>query len=125
MDTVLGNYPAFKVPSVERRAAVAGYLHILRDAFLQSGRRHDDFEHRSRRQLRLNGLVQQRMIIVVDQFRPFTFLDAHGKIVGIVGRSADHRENLARARIEGYDRAVPAFQRLLSGDLQININRQL
>ena len=51
-------------------AAGAVDLHVLRDAFLQAGDRHQDLERRSRRQLRLDGLVHQRVVGIGDQLVP-------------------------------------------------------
>src|SRR5205807_9764582 len=78
---MFGNHPAFEVTSVERCPAIAGYLHLLRNTFLQSGSRHNDLEHGSWGKLRLNGFVEERVIIIIDQLRPFILFYAHRKVV--------------------------------------------
>src|SRR2546429_5620624 len=125
MYSMLAPPQPFEVTSVERRPAVAGYLHLLRNTFLQSGSSHNDLEHGSWGKLRLNGFVEERVIIIIDQLRPFILFYAHRKVVRVIRRPADHRQNLARPRIEGHDRTVPSIECLLSSNLQININRQL
>ena len=97
----------------------------LRDPFLPSRHRHDDLESRSGRQLRLNGLVQQGFVGIVDQPVPFVAGYADGEIVGIKSRTADHGKDLAGARIHGHDCAILAFQRLFGGNLQVDVDRQL
>ena len=56
---------------------------------------------------------------------PLVAADAHRKRIGIERRTAHHRQNFSGARIHGDNRARLAFQRLLGGDLQIEINREL
>ena len=101
------------------------HVHVLRDAFLQARRRHDDLEGRTGRELRLNGFVQQRVIVIVDQLAPLIARDAHRKIVGIESRTAHHRQDLAVARIHGDDGAVLVPHGLFGGNLQIEVDGQL
>ena len=51
--------------------------------------------------------------------------NADGKCVGIEGRAAHHGENFSGARVHGHDGAIPAFQRLLGRNLQIDIDGEL
>ncbi len=46
--------------TVEGAAAVAHDVHVLGDVLFEAGERHDDLERRAGRELRLDGLVQQR-----------------------------------------------------------------
>ncbi len=118
-------HPAFESTPVEDRAAAAVHVQVLGNTFLQSGHGHDDLEHRARRQLRLNGFVQQGVVRIVGQLVPFVARDAHGKIVGIKRWPANHGQHFAVARVHGHDGAVLSFQRLLRRFLEVDINRQL
>ena len=122
---VPGFHPAAKAASVKLRAAGTIHMQILRDAFLPTRHRHDDFESRAGGQLRLNRLVQQRLIGIGDQLVPFIARDAYGKIVRIESRTARHGQDFSGMRVHGDDRAVLPFQRFLGGDLQIDINGEL
>src|SRR4029077_15264376 len=64
------NYPALEVAPVECCATAAVHMHVFGDAFLHSGGSHDDLEGRARRELSLDRLIQQRMVIVIDQLVP-------------------------------------------------------
>ena len=91
MGAMFRSDPAFEVASVKRSATIADHVHVLCNAFLQARGGHDDLESRAGRELSLNGFVQQRMIVVVDQLAPLIARDPHRKIVGIKSRPADHR----------------------------------
>src|SRR5438105_15286530 len=111
---MLGNHPAFEVTSVERCPAVAGYLHFLRNTFLQSGSRHNDLEHGSWGTLRLNGVVEDRVSIIVDQLRPFILFYAHRKVVRVLHPAAYLRQNVPRPALDRHDRTVASIARRLS-----------
>ena len=64
VDTVLRCDPAFEVAAIERRATVADHPQVLRNAFLQACGGHDDLEHRARGKLRLDGLIQEWMVLI-------------------------------------------------------------
>ena len=100
---MLGDDPAFEVASVERSAAAAVHSHVLCDAFLQARRRHDDLEDGAGRELCLNGFVEQRVVVVIDQLGPFGMLDAYGEVVGVERGPADHGQDFAGPRIHSYD----------------------
>ena len=100
-------------------------MQILRDAFLPTRNRHDDFESGAWGQLRLNRFVQQRLVGIGNQLVPFIPRNAYGKIVGIESRSARHSQDFSGMRVHGDDRAVLPFQRFLGRDLQIDINGEL
>ena len=117
--------PAFEVAAVKLGAAGAVDLQILRDPLLQPGRGHDDLEGGTGRQLRLNRLVQQRMVFIVDQLAPLIARNPHREIVGIEGRPAHHRQDFSGARVHGDDGAVFPFQRFFRRDLQIDVDREL
>ncbi len=63
-------HPASEPPAIKRRAAIAVHVQSLRDAFLPTRHRHEDLEGRAGRQLRLNGLIQQRFVRIGDQLVP-------------------------------------------------------
>src|SRR5207245_10193319 len=70
VSAMLGNHPAFEVAAIKAGAAIAGNVHVLGDAFLQTSGRHDDLESRTGGELRLDRFVQERMLVVVDEFAP-------------------------------------------------------
>ena len=100
-------------------------MHGLRDPFLPARDRHDDLEGRSRRQLRLNGFIEQRLVGVSDELIPLVAGDAHREVIGIERRAADHREDFSGMRIHGDNGPILAFQRLFRGNLQIDVDGQL
>ena len=73
---MFGEHPALEESPVESRAARAVHMHILRDTFLHSGRRHDDFKNRARSKLRLNGFIQQRVVVTSLTHSSFEILTA-------------------------------------------------
>ena len=91
---------------------------------LQARHRHDDLERRPRRQLRLDRLVQQRMIRVVQDLVPVALRQPHRKLVWIERRPRHHRQDLARMRVHRHDRPHLAFQRLLRRLLHVQVDRQ-
>ena len=108
--------------AVERAAAVAHHAHVLGNVLFEPGERHDDLEGRAGRELRLDGLVHQGMVGVVDDRRPVTPGEAHGELVGIVGRTRDHGEDFAGMGVHCHQRAVPAFHGLLGNTLEIEVD---
>ena len=100
-------------------------MHVLRNAFLKPGHRHQDLEGRAGRELRLDGLVHQRMVGIGDQLVPVGAVDLDGKFVGVEAGPRNHRQNLAVPRVHGNDRAVAVAQREFGGALQIVVDREL
>ena len=121
---MLGHHPALEVSAVKIGTAITVHVHVLRHTFLQSRRRHDDLEHRPGRELRLNGLIQQRMIIIVHQLVPLVPGNLHCETIWIEGGPTNHRQHFAGAGVQRHDGTVPAIQRLLGGNLQVQIDRQ-
>ena len=77
---------------------------------------------RARSELGLDGLVQQRMVGVVDDLVPVALGEADGELVGIEGGARGHGEDLAGVRIHGDDGADLAFEGLLGGHLDIEVD---
>ncbi len=113
-----------KEVSVETCPAIALHVHALRHTLLQSCQRHDDFERRPRRQLRLDGLVQQRMVGVIEDGLPVSPGQPHGKLIWIERRPRHHRQDFAGMGIQRHHRADLAFHRLLRRPLDVQIDRQ-
>ena len=102
--------PALVITPVKRCAA--GTMHgelIVDGARFETRYRHKRLERGTRRILRLNRAIQQRVIGIIGDFPPIGRLDVHGEFVGIEAGAANHRQHLAGARIHGHDRAVLAF----------------
>ena len=116
---------ALEVVAVERRATLAVHPQILRDIGLKPRHRHDDFERRPRCQLRLYGVVQQRMVRIEHVLLPQITRDAHRERIRIEYRPAHQRQHLAGMRIHRNNRAIAIAQRMLRRPLNIQINRQL
>ena len=98
---------------------------IVDRAGFQARDRHERLEGGSRRVLRLNGAIQQRMVRIIGDFPPVGRLDAHREFVGIERGPADHRQHFAGARIHGHYRAVLAFHGQFGDGLQVQIEREL
>ena len=88
------------------------------------GHGHEDLEGRPGRELRLDGLVHQRVVGVSDELVPVGAVDADGKGVGIEAGTRDHGENLAIARVHGHDGAVAVAECQFGGALQVVVNGQ-
>ena len=91
----------------------------------QAGERHDDLEGGAGCELRLDGLVQQRMVGVVDDLVPVALGEADGELVGIEGGARDHGEDLAGVRVHGDHGAVLAFHGLFGGHLDVEVDGEL
>ena len=91
----------------------------------QARERHDDLERRAGCELRLDGLVQQRMVRVGDDLVPVGSGEADGELVGIEGWAGDHGENLAGVRIHRDYRAVLALHGLFGGHLDVQVDGEL
>src|SRR6185312_5210888 len=115
-------HPAAETAAVENCATGAIYMESLRNAFLPTSHGHDDLESRTGCQLCLYGPVQQRMIRIIHQLGPLITRNSYSKIIRIKRRAACHGENFTRVRIHGDNRAILSFERLLGGDLNIEIN---
>src|SRR5262245_61463491 len=57
VNAMLRNHPTLKISSVEVPSTVAIDLHVLGNTFLKPGGSHNDFESRTRSQLRLNRFI--------------------------------------------------------------------
>ncbi len=77
---------------------------------------------RARSELGLDGLVEQRVVRVVDDGGPVVAGEAHGKLVGVEAGARDHGEDLAGVRIQRDDGAVLAVERLLGGHLEVEVD---
>ncbi len=97
-------------------------MHVLGDVLLQAGDGHDDLEGRAGRELGLDGLVEQRVVGVVDDGVPVALGEADGELVGVEGGARDHGEDLAGVRVHGDDGAVLAFEGLLGGELDVEVD---
>src|ERR1019366_5294933 len=123
--TAVSGDPTFEEAAVKGLATSAGNDEVLCNTFLKSGGSHDDLEHRTRSELRLDGFVEQRLTGIGDQPVPLITRDAHREFVGIERGAADHRQNFAIARIHGDNGAGPALQRLFGRYLHIEIDGEL
>ena len=90
----------------EGGSAGAVDVHVLRDALLQAGERHDDLEGGAGSELGLDGLVHQRVVGIGDELVPVIAADAHRELIGIEDGAAHHGENLAGVRVHGDEGAV-------------------
>ena len=123
--SVAAFHPTAKTAAIEFSAPDAVHVKVLRNPLLPSGNRHDDFESGTRRQLRLNRFVQQRLVRIVDQLVPLVAGNADGKIIGVEGGTAHHGQNFAGVRVHGDHCSILAFHGLLGGNLEIDIEGQL
>ena len=100
-------------------------LHVLRDAFFETGERHDDLEGGARGELGLDGLVHQRVLGIGEVLVPLIARNAHRELVGIEGGSADEREDFAGVRVNGDHGAVAVAECVLRGALDIEVDGEL
>src|ERR1700749_3563621 len=98
---------------VESGSAVARDVHVLRGVLLEARERHDDLERRARRELRLDGLVHQRMVRVRNDGLPVGVAEANSKLVGVEGGPRNHSEDLAGMRVHRDNRTGLALERSL------------
>src|SRR2546421_2601970 len=104
----------FELPAIKRsvrrtKRGEAG----RRNFILKHCRRHDDFENRTGRELRLNRAIQQRLSRIIVELLPFLIRDPNREIIWVGRWMADHSQNVAAARIERDHRAIASAQRLL------------
>src|SRR5207237_5454494 len=71
---------------------------------LESGGRHKDLEYGTRSKMTLNRPVQHGMTPIFHQAAVIIRRNACCKKVGVIGRPADERQNLARTRIQSNER---------------------
>ena len=90
-------------------------------AALETGQGHDRLEGRTRRELRLNGAVEQGIVRIVIDFLPGLRADVPGEESRIERRAADHRQYLTRSGIERDHRAFAALHGDFRHALQIDI----
>ena len=120
--------PAALIFAVERDPAGAVHGPLVVDASgFQAGQRDERLEGRTRRLLRLNRLVQQRMVGIVGNLLPVLGLDPDRELVRVEGRPADHRQHLAGPRIERHHGAVlrPVSWAQFGHHLQVQVDREL
>ena len=91
----------------------------------EAGDGHDDFEGGAGGQLRLDGLVQQRMVGVVEDLVPVALADADGELVGVEGGAGGQGEDLAGVGIHRDDGSGLAFEGLLGGHLDVEVDGEL
>ena len=72
----------------------------------------------------MNGTVEQRPLGIFIQLLPFFCRDAHGEIVGVVGRLGGHGEHFTRLGVHRHDRASFPNQSLFGDQLQVIIDGQ-
>src|SRR6185312_1471338 len=114
--------PAFEIAAVKLCTTVTIDMHVLRNAFLQTRSRHDELECRPGSQLRLDSFIHQRMVRIGYQRTPLLVRNADREVVGVEGRAADHRKDLAILRVHCYDRTVLVTERLFRSNLELHVN---
>ena len=119
---VAGADPATLIGAEEVHAAGTVHGHVLGNVFFKPRERHDDLECGARSELRLDGLVHQRMFRIGDVFVPLAAADAHGKLIGIEGRAADESQHFAGMRIDGDHGAIAVAQSVFGGALDVEID---
>ncbi len=100
-------------------------VRVVDRAGFKARQSHQRLERGTRRKLRLNRAVEQRMVRIGQQLFPVRGLDAHGEFVGIEGGPVRHGEHVPIARIEGDNRAFAAFKHKLGDGLQIQVDGEL
>ena len=116
---------ALEVAAVEGGAPAAVDPVVGRHhALFEGGDRDDDLEGGSRRVAPLDGPVLQGPQRVGVQPRPGLAIDARGEAIGVVGRQADERQDLAGTRVEHDGRAPVArgAEAVLHGALQVGVD---
>ncbi len=118
--------PAVENSSVKISVSRTKRREILRDILgLEHRRGHDNLEDRPGGKLPLDGAIQQGRPGIRIERLPFRRGNADGKIVGIKGGPADHRQDFSRARIHGDDGAFFVGHVGIRNVLQIVVDRQL
>src|ERR1019366_4901145 len=84
------------------------------------GGRHD-LKHRTWRELRLDGLVHERLEWVGRELLPLFRVDTLGEVVGVEGRVADHGQDFTRTWINRHHRTRAISERSLRHHLQVQI----
>ena len=93
-------------------------------ARLEARQRHEGLDGGARRIAPAQGAVEERAVRVVRQRAVGGRVDAVDEEVGVVARRAHERQHLARARVEGDDRAAGLAEGLLRGALQAQVDGQ-
>ena len=114
--------PAALVGAKEVDAAGAMHVHILGDAFFEAGEGHDDFEGGTGGELRLDGLIHERVLGIGEVFVPGIAADADGELIGIENGTADEREDFAGVGIDGDHGAIAVAQGIFRSALDIEID---
>src|ERR1700730_15427393 len=97
--------PAFELPSIKCRIPGTKRREAFRrDVVFQHSRGRYDFENRSRRKLRLNRAIQQRMQGVFVELPPLLTRNANGEIIRVGRGATDHGKYLAGSRIKRHHR---------------------
>src|SRR5206468_1496448 len=76
-------HPTTEPAPIEFSPTIAMNIKGLGNIFLPPRHRHNDFEGRTGRQLRLNRFVQQRLVGIIDQLAPVAVRDTYGEVVRI------------------------------------------
>ncbi len=111
--------------TIELGAAVTTYAHGLSNVLLEASESHDDFEGAAWSELGLNGLVQERVVGVVEDLVPIVLGKSNGKLVGIEGGAGGHRQNFTRVRVHGHDSADLTVEGFFSGHLDVEVDCEL
>ncbi len=120
--TVAAVNPAALIGAEEIDAAGAMDIHVLGDAFFESGEGHDDFESGTGGELGLDGLVHEGIFGIGDELVPLVAADADGELVGIEGGAADEGEDFAGVGIDGDHGAVAIAQGIFGGALDVEVD---
>ena len=108
--------------AVEAGSSVAEDVQVLGDALFEAGDGHDDLEGAAGGELGLDGFVEQGVVGVVEDGLPVGVGEAAGELVGIEGGAGDHGEDLAGVGVEGDDGPVLAFEGVLGGTLDVEVD---
>ena len=111
--------------AVETGSAIAADVHGLGDVLLEAGDRHDDLEGAAGRELGLDGLVEERMVGVIEDLVPVVLGEADGELIGVEGGARGHGEDLAGVGIHGDDGSDLAFEGLFCGHLDVEVDGEL
>jgi hypothetical protein len=111
--------------SVEAGAAVALNVQVLGDVLLQARHRHDDLEGAAGCELRLDGLVEQRVVRVIQDRRPVAVGEPDGELVGVEAGARDHGKDLAGVRVQRDDGSGLSFEGLFGRLLDVEVDGEL
>jgi hypothetical protein len=116
--------PAALIGAEEVYAAGTVDGHVLSNAFLKAGKGHDDFESRTRGELRLNGFVHQGVVGIGDVLVPFVTADAHREGIGIECGTTDEGQHFSGVGIDSDHGAIAVAQSVFGGALDVEIDSE-